>query len=99
MAPQKSQMGIPTEVRIVVEGILEESGRRGLDRNMHEAMVDDLSQHLETIMYFEILTHLPGKHLEAFVKINDQNRTRAELDKFVVRNMPNAEKIFTDAIE
>lgn len=99
MIPLKSQMQIQPEVRILLEGNLKEAGRRSSDRRIHEEKVDDLYRHLEVIMYCEILTHLPGKHLETFVEINDRNRTRAEVDGFLVKNMPDAEQILTDAVE
>jgi hypothetical protein len=53
---------------------------------------------LDVLMFDEILTYLPAKHLDAFVKMNDEKRSRGEIDKFLEGNMPNAEKVFAGAL-
>jgi hypothetical protein len=36
---------------------------------------------LDVLMFDEILTYLPAKHLDAFVKMNDEKRSRGEIDQ------------------
>jgi hypothetical protein len=80
MVPYKPDMEIPQEVKV----LLEESGKK--DAGLHpvhyssyDGLIKWLYEDLEVFMFFEILTHLPGKHLNAFITMNDQNRSRMEL--------------------
>jgi hypothetical protein len=61
-------------------------------------MLGELYYDLEVVMFFEILTHLPGQYLETFVNMNDQSVAREEVDDFLMRNMPNAENVFEMAL-
>jgi hypothetical protein len=45
-------------------------------------MLRDSYGRLEVVMFFEILSHLPATHLKAFVKMNEENEPREEIDKF-----------------
>ena len=41
---------------------------------------------------------IAGKHLDAFVKMNEEKWPRGEIDKFLQDNMPDAEEGFAGAI-
>lgn len=91
-------MQIPPEVRTLLEEVLVEAGRKPCSKKRHEEMVEDLYTHLEIIMFYEIMTYLPGQYLDEFVRLNDQNIPRWEIDKFIEENMPNADEVFEDAV-
>jgi hypothetical protein len=44
------------------------------------------------------LIYLPGKHLDVFVKMNEEKWPRGEIDKFLQDNMPDAEEEFAGAL-
>jgi hypothetical protein len=58
---------IPAEVKSLLEGILEEAGMKYYDE-----MVKELYERLDVAMFVEILTYLPARHLDTFVKMNQQ---------------------------
>jgi hypothetical protein len=91
-------MDIPPEVITVLETVLEDAGMKSSDEQMDYEALKELHDRLEVIMYFEILTYLPGHHLDAFIKMNDENISRRDIDRFLQENMPDAEKVFAGAI-
>lgn len=54
-------MDIPPEVITVLETVLEDAGMRSSDERMDYEALKELHDRIEVIMYFEILTYLPGK--------------------------------------
>jgi hypothetical protein len=44
------------------------------------------------------LTYLPGKHLAAIVKMNEEKWPRGEINKFLQDNMPDAEEDLAGAL-
>jgi hypothetical protein len=94
MIPFKPDIAIPGEVREFLEVVMVEARGKSDDDCADEEMLGELYQDLEVVMFFEILTHLPGEYLETFVNMNDQSVAREELDDFLMRNVPNAEDVF-----
>jgi hypothetical protein len=99
MIPAEPGMKIPAEVRTVLEEVLVEAGKLSRDDNFCECILEDSYIKLDIFMFFEILTYLPGRHLDEFVKLNDGKRPRWEIDAFLRKNMPNAEEIFAVVID
>lgn len=91
-------MQIPPEVTTVLESVLEDAGIKSSDERLDNETLKELHDQLDIVMYFEILTYLPGQHLDAFVKMNDENRPRGDIDTFLQENMPNAEHVFEGAL-
>jgi hypothetical protein len=91
-------MQISPEVTTMLGKVLENAGLKSPDEKLCYEQLRELHDRLDVIMYFEILTYLPAKHLDAFVKMNDEKRSRGEIDKFLEENMPDAEKIFEGAL-
>lgn len=98
MVPMRQGILIHPEVRALLEEVIVEAGRIPCGKKQHEEMVEDLYTHLEIIMFYEILTYLPGECLDEFVRLNDLNRPRWEIDKFLQLNMPNAEEVIEDRL-
>jgi hypothetical protein len=44
-----------------------------------------------------ITDHMPEKYLDTFIKINEQNRSKAEIQRFVQEHVPNAGQVFANA--
>jgi hypothetical protein len=80
-------MEVPAEVRIILEEVLWEWGQQTDDKGMREEMLEDLYERLGVAMFAEILTHLRGKHLAAFVRMNQEKILREEIYTFLQENM------------
>jgi hypothetical protein len=91
-------MQIPPEVTTILGKVLEDAGLQSQVGKLCYEQLRELHDRLDVVMFDEILTYLPAKHLEAFVKMNDEKRSRGEIDKFLEENMPNAEEVFAGAL-
>jgi hypothetical protein len=89
---------ITPEVTTILGKVLEDAGLKSPDGKLCYEQLREVQDRLDVLMFDEILTYLPAKHLDAFVRMNDQKRSRGEIDKFLEENMPNAEEVFAGAI-
>jgi hypothetical protein len=89
---------IPPDVKSILEKCMEDARMKSPKERIDYEMLKELHDRLDVLMFDEILTYLPAKHLDAFVKMNDEKRSRGEIDKFLEENMPNAEKVFAGAL-
>jgi hypothetical protein len=74
-------MQIPPEVTAFLGKVLEDAGMKSPARKLCDEQMREFHDRLDVVMFDEILTYLPARHLDAFVKMNDEKRSRAELDK------------------
>jgi hypothetical protein len=91
-------MQIPPEVTAFLGKVLEDAGLKSPAGKLCYKQLRELHDRLDVLMFDEILTYLPARHLEAFVKMNGEKRSRGEIDKFLEENMPNAEEVFAGAL-
>ena len=40
---------------------------------------------------------MPEEYLDTFIKMNEQNRSKAEIQRFVQEHVPNAGQVFANA--
>jgi hypothetical protein len=85
-------------VTAILGKVLEDAGMKSPDKKLCNEQLRDFHDRLDVLMFDEILTYLPARHLDAFVKMNDEKKSRGELDKFLEENIPNAEKVFENAL-
>jgi hypothetical protein len=90
-------MQISAEVMIILDEVLREWGQQMDDEGMREEMLEELYERLDVAMFAEILTHLSGKYLAAFVRMNEEKRSREEIDIFLQENMPDADQVIAGA--
>jgi hypothetical protein len=60
-------------------------------------MIKMLYDHLDSFVFIVIVEHLPEKHLDAFLTMSVQKRSKAKIKKFVNMHIPNRSKVFADA--
>ncbi len=90
-------MKIPKEIRDYLENLLKDAQMTPLDEEMHEEMIMQLYRRLDTFLNATIMNHLPPKHMDAFIKINEEKKSQAEIEQFLKENMPNAQDVFAQA--
>ncbi len=91
------EIKIPDEVRTFLEGLLSDAGMTTLDDQMKEEMIKELYARLDSFITSSIVANLPPEHLDAFIKLNEEKKTQAEIEGFLTEKMPNAKDIFTKA--
>jgi len=87
---------IPEEVRVFLEEMLKDAGMVMPD-DMKEDMVKELYLRLDAYITSVIATALTPKHLEEFVKMNEEKRPKAEIEQFLQDNVPNSRELFAKA--
>lgn len=87
---------IPQEIRGFLEGILQDANM-SLDDVTREEMIKELYARLDSYLTTVIVDHLPADHLESFIKMNEEKKSKEEINKFLTENMPNAQEVFTNA--
>lgn len=87
---------IPQEIRSFLEGLITDSGRI-YEPEMQEEMIKELYVRLDSFIISVIIENMPPEHLDEFIKLNDENKPKNEIEAFVKQHMPNAEAIFSKA--
>lgn len=87
---------IPEEIRNFLEGILLDANMN-LDNETREEMVKELYARLDSYLTTVIVDNMPAQSLEAFMKMNEEKKSKEEIDNFIKENMPNAQEVFANA--
>lgn len=89
---------IPSESRIFLENLINEAGVQVVDEEMKEQILIELYSRLDNFMVTTIIKNMPPEYLEEFIRLNEENRPREEIDKFMTEKMPNSGEIFAQAL-
>lgn len=87
---------IPAEIRGFLEGLIQDS-ERIYEPEMQEEMIKELFIRLDSFIISAIIEHMPPEHLDEFIRLNDENKPKEEIEQFVKKTMPNAEEVFSKA--
>lgn len=97
-AQQQAQaIEIPAEIRSFLEGLLQDSGMTSLDEQMREDMIQELYVRLDNFLTAQIVDNLPPEQLEPFIEMNEQQKSRQEIEDFLKTHLPNAQDVFAKA--
>lgn len=92
-----NKLEIPGEIRTFLEGLLADSGMQIVDNEMHEEMIKELFARLDNFITSTIMDNLPPDQLEAFIKLNEEGKSRAEVEQFLKDKIPNTQEVMTKA--
>ena len=93
----KNAQTIPEEVRPYLEGLLADANIHPVDAAMQEDMLLDLYVRLDNYLATAILDNMPPEHLDAFIKLNKEAKSKEEIEAFLQKNLPNAQEVFAKA--
>ena len=85
---------IPPSVRSLLESILNDAGLNSLDQKMRDEMITNLYLKLDKYMLTTIVANLPADKLEEFTKMAETGKNQEELNVYLKKHIPDAEKIF-----
>lgn len=88
---------IPADVRSFLEGILKDANMSILDEETHEDMLQEVYSRLDNFLASVVVQNLPPEHLEQFIKMNEEKKSREEVQQFLQEKVPNIQEIFTRA--
>lgn len=91
-------MNIPNDIKQYLDGILQEAGMLTLDDKTREAMIEELFTQLDNYLASLIVKNLQPADLETFIKLNEEKKSKEEIEAFVKEKLPNAQQIFSNAL-
>ena len=90
-------MTIPAEVRTYLEGLLADANMQFRDDGVKEEMIKELFARLDQYLAGIIVENMPDEHLEAFMKMNDENKSKEDSEAFIKEKLPNSPEVFAKA--
>lgn len=93
--PANSQ--IPQEIHTFLESLLTDSGMSILDEETKEEMIKEMYVRLDNYIASIIIDKLPPEHLETFSQMNEEKKSKEEVEKFLKEKMPNYHEVFAEA--
>lgn len=88
---------IPPEIIKYLESLLEEAGKSSSDESAQADLVNKLYEELDNYIAIVIGAKLPAEHLNEFSKLNQENKSPEEIEKFLLEKLPNAKEVFSKA--
>lgn len=102
MADAPTQTNIPTDqipqdVRAFIESILTDSSMSAMDDQVKEEMVKELFVRLDNYIATVVVEYLPSEYFDEFIKMNEEKKSREEVEKFLQEKVPNVQEVFAKA--
>lgn len=91
-----SQTQIPPDVRNFLEGLLKDAGMV-IEDSLKEEMIKELYARLDNFMTTEIIDNLPAETVDEFIRLNEERKSKEEIEKFLKDKIPNSQEVFTNA--
>lgn len=88
---------IPADVRNFLDGLLVDAQMKSLDDDMREEMVKELYVRLDNFLTSVILEKLPPENAEEFIKMNEEKKSKAEIEAYLKDKIPDASQVFAEA--
>lgn len=88
---------IPPEVIKFLENLLTEANIEPIDEAMREQLLLELYSRLDNFLTTTIMENMPPEKLDEFIKMNEEKRSREDLDKYMRENIPDGEMVFAKA--
>lgn len=94
---QPTPVEIPQEIRAFLEALLNDANITALDEAGREEMIKELYARLDNFLTAKLVDNLPPDQLENFIQMNEQGKSRPEVEEFLKSNIPNFSDVFTNA--
>jgi len=95
--PQTSGLQMTQEVKVYLEGLLEDAGITPVDELMKEELLKEIYVRLDNYLATVILDNMPTEHLDTFIKMNEEKKSKEEMETFFKEKVPNYKEILTKA--
>ncbi|MDD2823283.1 MAG: hypothetical protein PHQ59_04375 [Candidatus Daviesbacteria bacterium] len=88
---------IPPEVISYLDNLLREANITPVDETMREQLLLELYARLDSFITTTIVENMDPQNLDAFIKLNEENHPREEIEAFIKEKMPDADQVFAKA--
>lgn len=88
---------IPVEIRAYLEDLIAEAQVPVFDDKAKDELVQYLFERLDRFLAAKIVENMKPEDTETFIKMNEEKKSREEIDQFIKDHMQNAQDVFTRA--
>lgn len=88
---------IPIEIRAYLEDLITEAQVPVFEDKAKEDLIQYLFERLDKFLAAKIVENMKPEDTEEFIKMNEEQKSREEIDNFIREHMPNAQDVFTRA--
>lgn len=97
MDSQKQSVAIPQEIRMYLESLIAEANVMTIDEKAKEELVQYLFDKLDKFLAAKIVENMSAEDTETFIKLNEEKKSKEELDAFIKAHMKDPQEVFTRA--
>lgn len=94
---QQAPMQIPAEISTYLNNLLIDAGMDAIDDVMREEMIKELFVRLDAYISQVIVEELPDDTFDQFIKLHEEQKPQAEIEKFLTDNVPNIQDVMGKA--
>lgn len=84
-------------IREFLESLLNDAEVVTLDGAAREEMIKQLYARLNNYIASEVVKNLPQEDMEYFIKLNEEKKSKEEIEAFLKEKVPNSQEVFTKA--
>lgn len=88
---------IPSEIQAYLESLIQEANISATEDKAKEELVRYLFDKLDKFLAAKIVENMTPEDTEAFIKLNEEGKSREEIDTFIKEHMQNPQEVFTRA--
>ena len=88
---------IPVEIRAYLEDLILEAQVPVFDDKSKDELIQYLFERLDRFLAAKIVENMKPEDTETFIKMNEEQKSREEIDQFIKDHMQNAQEVFTRA--
>ncbi len=94
---QSNELQMSDEVRIYLEGLLEDAGLKPTDEMLKNELLKEIYVRLDHYLATVILDNMPPEFLDEFIKMNEEKKPKEEIEQFFKDKVPNYKEVLTKA--
>lgn len=88
---------IPQEIRNYLESLIHEANVAVFDEKTKEELVQYLFEKLDRYLAAKIVENMSSDDTKEFIKLNQEKKSREEIDAYINGHMKNPQDVFTRA--
>src|SRR5258708_1252300 len=91
------QQSMPPEIHTFLDNILTDANITNLDEETREERLKELYGRRNKLTASKFGANLRPKTTEAFIKMNEEKKSQAEVQQFLTEKIPDAQQVMTQA--
>lgn len=88
---------IPAEIKQFLDDILQQAGMVAPSEEIHQEMLKQMFEQLDQHLTAVILEKLPEDKIEAFIKMNEDQRPQEEIQTYLQQHIPQVNEVMANA--